>query len=101
MSWLSRVSEVLEAREEEKDMATFVAVEAVIASRRKSVAKLEAECVEYTRQADAFPIGPARDALRGVLRVKEDRLRRLRAELVALEEAVRDPRQGELVKKAK
>lgn len=57
----------------------------VVVSRRKSIATLDAEVSEWTRQAAALPPGDGRKAVESIVRVKEQRLKKLRSELAALE----------------
>lgn len=75
-------------------MATF---NDVLVSRKKSIATIEAEVAEWKSQIANLPPGEGRAALEGIVKVKEARLVKLRAELVALQAVLRpDDRQVEL-----
>lgn len=69
----------------------------VLVSRKKSIATIEAEIAEWNAQIVALPPGEGRAALESIVRVKAQRLAKLRAELVALQAVLRpDDRQVEL-----
>lgn len=75
-------------------MATF---NDVLVSRKKSIATIEAEVAEWKTQIERLPAGEGRKALEDIVKVKEARLVKLRAELVALQAVLRpDDRQVEL-----
>lgn len=75
-------------------MATF---NDVLVSRKRSIATLEAEIGEWKSQISGMVAGEGRAALEGIVKVKEQRLAKLRAELVALQAVLRpDDRQVEL-----
>lgn len=75
-------------------MATF---NDVLVSRKRSIATIEAEVAEWKAQIATMPAGEGRAALEGIVRVKEQRLLKLRAEVVALQAVIRpDDRQVEL-----
>lgn len=75
-------------------MATF---NDVLVSRKKSIATLEAEVAEWKSRVATLPPGEGRAALEGLIKVKEQRLNKLRSELTALQAVLRpDDRQVEL-----
>lgn len=77
----------------------MASMDKLMASRAKSIAKLEAEVAEYRKTYGAIPVGDsARLALDAVISVAEQRLARLRGEYEAFRRlaSAPDPRQGEL-----
>lgn len=75
-------------------MATF---NDVLVSRKRSIAVIEAELGEWKSQIAGMAAGEGRAALEGIVRVKEQRLLKLRAEVVALHAVLLpDDRQVEL-----